>query len=67
MLVVNPRNSPAATLGGAAYDYVTKSTPRTVVRDIRNTAQDAGDWLRKEGKLIRAAPITESLRLLKAG
>jgi hypothetical protein len=67
MFFVNPRNSPAATLGGAAYDYVTKSTPRTVVRDIRNTAQDAGDWLRKEGKLIRAAPITESLRLLKAG
>jgi hypothetical protein len=67
MLVVNPRNSPAATLGGAAYDYVTKSTPRSVVRDIRNTAQDAGDWLRKEGKAIRAAPITESLRLLKAG
>jgi hypothetical protein len=67
MLVVNPRNSPAATLGGAAYDYVTRSTPRSVVRDIRNTAQDAGDWLRKEGKAIRAAPITESLRLLKAG
>jgi hypothetical protein len=67
MFVVNPRNSPAATLGGAAYDYVTRSTPQSVVRDIRNTAQDAGDWLRKEGKLIRAAPITESLRLLKAG
>lgn len=67
MLVVNPRNSPAATLGGAAYDYVTRSTPQSVVRDIRNTAQDAGDWLRKEGKAIRAAPITESLRLLKAG
>jgi hypothetical protein len=67
MFVVNPRNSPAATLGGAAYDYVTRSTPQSVVRDIRNTAQDAGDWLRKEGKAIRAAPITESLRLLKAG
>jgi hypothetical protein len=67
MFFVNPRNSAAATLGGAAYDYATKSTPQSVVRDIRNTAQDAGDWLRKEGKLIRAAPITESLRLLKAG
>ena len=67
MLVVNPRNSPAATIGGAVYDYAAKSTPRSVVRDIRDTAQDAGDWLRKEGKAIRAAPITESLRLLKAG
>ena len=67
LLVVNPRNSPAATIGGAVYDYAAKSTPQSVVRDIRNTAQDAGDWLRKEGKAIRAAPITESLRLLKAG
>jgi hypothetical protein len=67
MFVVNPRNSPAATIGGAAYDYATRSTPQSVVRDIRDTAQDAGDWLRKEGKAIRAAPITESLRLLKAG
>jgi hypothetical protein len=64
---VNPRNSAAATLGGAAYDYAVKSTPRSVVRDITESAEDAGDWLRKEGKLIRAAPITESLRLLKAG
>ena len=67
MLVVNPRNSPAATLGGAAYDYAVKSTPRSVVRDITESAEDAGDWLRKKNKLIRAAPITESLRLLKAG
>jgi hypothetical protein len=67
VLVVNPRNSAAATLGGAAYDYAVKSTPRSVVRDITESAEDAGDWLRKEGKLIRAAPITESLRLLKAG
>ena len=67
MFFVNPRNSAAATLGGAAYDYAVKSTPRSVVRDITESAEDAGDWLRKEGKLIRAAPITESLRLLKAG
>jgi len=67
MLVVHPRNSAAATLGGAAYDYVTKSTPKSVMRDITESAEDAGDWLRKEGKLIRAAPITETLRLLKAG
>ena len=67
VLFVNPRNSAAATLGGAAYDYAVKSTPRSVVRDISKSAEDAGDWLRKEGKLIRAAPITESLRLLKAG
>ena len=67
VLFVNPRNSAAATLGGAAYDYAVKSTPRSVVRDITESAEDAGDWLRKEGKLIRAAPITESLRLLKAG
>jgi hypothetical protein len=67
MFVVHPRNSPAATIGGAVYDYATKSTPQSFVRDIRNTAQDAGDWLRKERKAIRAAPITESLRLLKAG
>jgi hypothetical protein len=67
MFFVNPRNSAAATLGGAAYDYVTKSTPKSVMEDISESAQDAGDWLRKEGKLIRAAPITETLRLLKAG
>jgi hypothetical protein len=67
VLFVNPRNSAAATLGGAAYDYAAKSTPRSVVRDITESAEDAGDWLRKEGKLIRAAPIAESLRLLKAG
>jgi hypothetical protein len=67
MLVVNPRNSPAATLGGAAYDYVTKSTPQSVVRDIRSSAQGARDWLRKENKALRDAPITETLRLLKAG
>jgi hypothetical protein len=67
VLFVNPRNSAAATLGGAAYDYAVKSTPRSVVRDITESAEDAGDWLRKEGKLIRAAPVTESLRLLKAG
>ena len=67
MLVVNPRNSPAATIGGAAYDYAAKSTPRSVVRDIRNTAQDAKNWLVKENKALRDAPITESLRLLKAG
>lgn len=67
MFFVNPRNSAAATLGGAAYDYAVKSTPRSVVRDITESAEDAGDWLRKEGKLIRAAPVTESLRLLKAG
>ena len=67
MLVVNPRNSPAATIGGAVYDYAAKSTPRSVVRDIRNTAQDAKNWLVKENKALRDAPITESLRLLKAG
>jgi hypothetical protein len=67
MLVVNPRNSPAATLGGAAYDYATRSTPQSVVRDIRNTAQDAGDWLRKQNKALRANPVTGALQLLKAG
>ena len=67
VLVVNPRNSAAATLGGAAYDYATKSTPQSVMRDISKSASGAKDWLRKENKAIRAAPITESLRLLKAG
>ena len=41
VFVVDPRNSPAATLGGAAYDYVTKSTPKSVMRDIRGGAQGA--------------------------
>lgn len=67
VLVVNPRNSPAATLGGAAYDYVTKSTPKSVVRDIRSGAQGAKDWLVKENKALRAAPVKEALRLLKSG
>ena len=67
VLVVNPRNSPAATLGGAAYDYAVKSTPQSVRNDIVRAGQDAYSWLRKENKAIRAAPVTESLRLLKAG
>jgi hypothetical protein len=67
MFVVNPRNSPAATLGGAAYDYVTRSTPQSVRNDIVRAGQDAKNWLRKENKALRDAPITESLRLLKAG
>ena len=67
MLVVNPRNSPAATLGGAAYDYITKSTPKSVVRDIRSGAQGAKDWLVKENKALRDAPVKEALRLLKSG
>jgi hypothetical protein len=67
MLVVNPRNSPAATLGGAAYDYVTRSTPQSVVRDIRSGVQGAEDWLRKQNKALRANPVTGALQLLKAG
>jgi hypothetical protein len=67
MLVVNPRNSPAATLGGAAYDYAAKSTPKTVVRDIRSGVQGAEDWLRKQNKALRANPVTATLQLLKAG
>jgi hypothetical protein len=46
---------------------VTRSTPQSVVRDIRNTAQDAGDWLRKQNKALRANPVTGALQLLKAG
>ena len=67
VLFVNPRNSAAATLGGAAYDYAVKSTPQSVRNDIVTAGDDAYKWLRKENKAIRAAPITESLRLLKAG
>jgi hypothetical protein len=67
MLVVNPRNSPAATLGGAAYDYAVKSTPKTVVRDIRSGVQGAEDWLRKQNKALRANPVTATLQMLKAG
>jgi hypothetical protein len=67
MLVVNPRNSPAATIGGAAYDYATKSTPKTVVRDIRSGVQGAEDWLRKQNKALRANPVTAALQMLKAG
>jgi hypothetical protein len=67
MLVVNPRNSPAATLGGAAYDYATRSTPQSVVRDIRSGVQGAEDWLRKQNKALRANPVTGALQLLKAG
>jgi hypothetical protein len=67
MLVVNPRNSPAATIGGAAYDYATKSTPQKVVRDIRSGVQGAEDWLRKQNKALRANPVTGALQLLKAG
>lgn len=67
MLVVNPRNSPAATLGGAAYDYAAKSTPKTVVRDIRSGVQGAEDWLRKQNKALRANPVTAALQMLKAG
>ena len=65
MFFVNPRNSAAATLGGAAYDYVTKSSPQSVVDDIRKSASDTHAWMVKKNKLIRAAPITESLRLAK--
>jgi len=65
MFFVNPRNSAAATLGGAAYDYVTKSTPRSVINDISKSASDTHAWMVKKNKLIRAAPITESLRLAK--
>jgi hypothetical protein len=67
MLVVNPRNSPAATIGGAAYDYATKSTPQKVVRDIRSGVQGAEGWLRKQNKALRANPVTGALQLLKAG
>ena len=67
VLVVNPRNSPAATLGGAAYDYATRSTPQSVVRDIRSGVQGVEDWLRKQNKVLRANPVTGALRLLKAG
>jgi hypothetical protein len=67
VLVVNPRNSAAATLGGAAYDYAVKSTPQSVKNDVVRAGQDAYKWLRKENKALRDAPITESLRLLKAG
>jgi hypothetical protein len=67
MLVVNPRNSPAATIGGAAYDYATKSTPQKVVRDIRSGVQGAEDWLRKQNKALRANPVTATLQMLKAG
>lgn len=67
MLVVNPRNSPAATLGGAAYDYAAKSTPKTVVRDIRSGVQGAEDWLRKQNKALRANPVAAALQMLKAG
>ena len=66
MFFVNPRNSPAATLGGAAYDYVTRSTPQSVRNDIVTAGDDAYKWLRKEDKALRAAPVTESLRLLKS-
>jgi hypothetical protein len=67
MLVVNPRNSPAATIGGAAYDYATKSTPQKVVRDIRSGVEGAEDWLRKQNKALRANPVTATLQMLKAG
>jgi hypothetical protein len=67
MLVVNPRNSPAATLGGAAYDYVKRSTPQSVVRDISKSAQGAEDWLRKQNKALRANPVMGALQMLKAG
>ena len=67
LLVVNPRNSPAATIGGAVYDYATRSTPQTVVRDIRSGVQGAEDWLRKQNKALRANPVTGALQLLKAG
>lgn len=66
MFFVNPRNSPAATLGGAAYDYVTRSTPQSVRNDIVTAGDDAYKWLRKEDKALRAAPVTESLRLFKS-
>ena len=67
VLFVNPRNSAAATLGGAAYDYAVKSTPQSVKNDIVRAGQDAYSWLRKENKPLRETPIKESLRLLKAG
>jgi hypothetical protein len=67
MFFVNPRNSAAATLGGAAYDYAVKSTPQSVRNDIVRAGQDAYSWLRKENKPLRETPIKESLRLLKAG
>jgi hypothetical protein len=67
MFFVNPRNSAAATLGGAAYDYVMKSTPQKVKGDIVRAGDDAYKWLVKKDKALRAAPVTEALRLLKSG
>lgn len=67
VFVVNPRNSAGATLGRSAYDYVTKSTPQNVKNDIVRAGQEAYNWLAKEDKALRAAPVTESLRLLKTG
>ena len=61
MFFVNPRNSAAATLGGAAYDYVTKSTPQKVKGDIVRAGDDAYKWLVKKDKALRDAPITETL------
>lgn len=67
MFVVDPRNSPGATMGQAVYDYLSNATPQSVVQDIRNTAQDAKKWAARESRELRKAPIGRSLQLMKSG
>jgi hypothetical protein len=61
-----PSNSPAATLGSAAYRYLSHATPQSVAADVSNAAHRTADWARHEGQALRAAPVAEGLRLAKS-
>jgi hypothetical protein len=61
------RSATAAWHPSPIWHDTTACAAKSVKNDIVRAGQDAYKWLRKENKAIRAAPITESLRLLKAG
>lgn len=67
VFVVNPKNSPGATLGRAAYDYLSNATPQSVAQDIRSGVQDAKNWAVRESRQLQKAPIGRTLQLMKSG
>lgn len=67
VFVVNPKNSPGATLGRAAYDYLSNATPQSVAQDIRSGVQDAKNWAVRESRELQKAPIGRTLQLMKSG
>ena len=66
VLISDPRNSPLATMGRAAYDYLSKATPQSVAGDIRGGLQGARAAWQREKAAINANPIRESFNLAKS-